>query len=173
MNICSLMSRNNRGTRLALASASLLTGLMAFALPWGTAGLAAPGSTTTTPPAAATGQATPGQASLALPQAVVQCKGAHALCNASIDCLRSGKDKALCPCWNVNETHLVLTEKIQDELVRKETQRRCTQGSPCGLDDAPVCRVIREGRYRVDKVTYPGVSTFSYRGWCQTFRPVG
>ncbi|MFN6134459.1 MAG: hypothetical protein ACK46L_16425 [Synechococcaceae cyanobacterium] len=103
---------------------------------------------------------------------MVECRGAHALCKASIDCQRQGTSKALCPCWNVNEPHLVQTEKIQDELVRLETQRRCTKGSPCAIDEAPVCRVIREGRYRVDKVTYPGVSTFSYRGWCQTFRPV-
>lgn len=123
-------------------------------------------------PLASTGLARAQSAAPAIPQAVVECRGAHALCNASIDCQRQGLSKALCPCWNVNEPHLVQTEKIQDELVRLETRNRCTQGSPCGIDEAPVCRVIREGRYRVDRITYPGVSTFSYRGWCQTFRPV-
>jgi hypothetical protein len=132
-----------------------LAGLIAMGLPWASPVLAGP---LPVPPET--------------PQAVVECLGAHALCNASIDCQRQGTSKALCPCWNVNERHLVQTEKIQDELVRLETQRRCSKGSPCGVDEAPVCRVIREGRYRVDKVTYPGVSTFSYRGWCQTFRPV-
>ncbi|MFN7900952.1 MAG: hypothetical protein ACK5N0_15085 [Synechococcaceae cyanobacterium] len=166
-----------RPSRRDLSASPLLAGVLAIALPWAPPAQAFPqGEGLAAAPAGAPTQpqppAEPPLESAAIPQAVVQCKGAHALCNASIDCQRQGKDKALCPCWNVNETHLVLTSKIQDALVRQETQRRCTQGSPCGLEEAPVCRVIREGHYRVDKVTYPGVSTFSYRGWCQTFRPV-
>lgn len=137
------------------AKAPWLAGLMVLALPLASSGLV---------------KAQP--AAPAIPQAVVECRGAHALCNASIDCQRQGKSKALCPCWNVNEPHLVQTEKIQDELARLETRRRCTKATPCAIDEAPICRVIQEGRYRVDKVTYPGVSTFSYRGWCQTFRPI-
>jgi hypothetical protein len=93
------------------AKAPVLTGLMAMGLLWASPVLAGP------QPAAP-----------AIPQAVVECRGAHALCKASIDCQRQGTSKALCPCWNVNEPHLVQTEKIQDELVRLETQRRCTQG---------------------------------------------
>jgi hypothetical protein len=67
---------------------------------------------------------------------------------------------------------VVQTAKIQDNKAREATQKRCTTATPCGVDEAPICRVIRNGTYTVDGVTYPGVSTFSWRGWCQTFRPV-
>jgi hypothetical protein len=66
----------------------------------------------------------------------------------------------------------VRAKKIQDELVRLETQRRCTKGAPCAIDQAPSWRVMREDRDRVNEVTYPGVSCFSYLGWCQTLQPV-
>jgi hypothetical protein len=72
----------------------------------------------------------------------------------------------------VEEPHVVQTSKIEDLQARRDTLSRCTTATPCGIDEAPICRVIREGRYTVRRVTYPAVSTFSYRGWCQTFRPV-
>jgi hypothetical protein len=68
--------------------------------------------------------------------------------------------------------HLVQTNKIQDKRAQRETLRRCTTATPCGLDEAPIRQVIRDGAYTVRRVTYPAVSTFPYRGWCHTFRPV-
>jgi hypothetical protein len=125
---------------------------------------AVPDAVSASPAAAAPGSS--------VPQPVVECLGTHALCNATTDCRRTGPKTADCSCWRVAEPHLVQTAKIQDSKVQEETRKRCTIATPCGVDEAPICRVIRNGTYTVRQVTYPGVSTFSYRGWCQTFRPV-
>lgn len=115
-----------------------------------------------------------GQGSGAAPEEFVVCTGWHALCSASPDCRPRG-DKADCDCMRVNETHIVLTSEIQDPEFKSQTLARCTEGSPCRVDQAPVCTAIREGRYRVDGVEQRWVSTYSYRGWCsllaQTFVP--
>jgi hypothetical protein len=104
------------------------------------------------------------------PQNTVECTGWHALCDASTDCKVNG-DTANCDCWRVSETHIVVTSKIQDTAVQRMTQSECTSAHPCGVDQAPVCKAIKSGRYRVDKVKYEWVSTYSYRGWCETFKP--
>lgn len=65
-----------------------------------------------------------------------------------------------------NETHVVLTDEIQDVAVKRLTQTRCTNKHPCDVDHAPVCKAIKSGQYEVDKVKYDWVSTYSYRGWC-------
>lgn len=103
-------------------------------------------------------------------QPSVVCTGWHALCDAADDCEVYG-DEANCACWPVKEHHIVETSKIQDLKVKWETQRRCTIAHPCGVDEAPVCRAIRRGQFTVDHVTYEWVSTYSYLGWCTTFRP--
>jgi hypothetical protein len=101
----------------------------------------------------------------AAPEQFVVCTGWHALCSASPDCRQRG-DKADCDCMRVNETHIVLTDAIQDPELKIQTLAQCTEGSPCGVDQAPVCSAIRERRYRVGGVEQEWVSTFSYRGWC-------
>jgi hypothetical protein len=100
-----------------------------------------------------------------LPQDFVVCTGWHALCSASTDCKMNG-DKADCDCFRVNETHIVETSEIQDAEIKRLTQANCTDGHRCDVDQAPVCRNIKYGHYKVDSVTSAWVSTFSYRGWC-------
>lgn len=99
------------------------------------------------------------------PQDMVVCTGWHALCTASPDCRMNG-DKADCDCMRVNETHIVLTSEIQDPPVKLQTLAECTTKHPCAVDQAPICKVIEQGRYKVDNTKYRWVSTFSYRGWC-------
>jgi hypothetical protein len=99
------------------------------------------------------------------PQDFVVCTGWHALCSASPDCKMSG-DKAYCDCMRVNETHIVATSEIQDTAVKRLTQANCTNGQACDVDQAPVCKAIKDGQYKVDHIKYDWVSTYSYRGWC-------
>ena len=106
-----------------------------------------------------------GQVGHDVPQEFVVCTGWHALCSASPDCTMNG-DKANCDCLRVNETHIVDTTGIQDAAVKRLTQAKCTAEHPCGVDQAPVCKAIKYGKYKVDNVKYDWVSTFSYRGWC-------
>lgn len=99
------------------------------------------------------------------PEGFVVCSGWHALCSASPDCKMNG-DKADCDCMRVNETHIVETSAIHNLVVKRQTLTKCTQQHPCKLDQAPVCKTIRDGKYEVDRVKYNWVSTYSYRGWC-------
>ena len=98
-------------------------------------------------------------------QTFVACTGWHALCSASTNCKVSG-GKANCDCLRVDETHLVEISEIQDTAAKRLTLAQCTDEHPCELDQAPVCKAIQEGQYRVDDVKYDWVSTYSYRGWC-------
>lgn len=106
------------------------------------------------------------------PQPFVVCAGWHAYCPA-MDCRLDGR-AADCDCYRVDEAHIVETASIQDAVVGRLTEARCTAGHPCAVDEAPVCAAIRDGRYRVDGVRYRWVSTYSYRGWCSLLqrRPV-
>lgn len=99
------------------------------------------------------------------PQLVVVCTGWHALCSASPDCRMNG-DRADCDCLRVNENHIVMTGEIQDPEVKLLTLAKCTAKHPCDVDEAPVCKAIRSGEYKVQDVKYKWVSTFSYRAWC-------
>lgn len=99
------------------------------------------------------------------PQGLVVCTGWHALCSASTDCQMDG-DKATCDCLRVNEPHIVLTTEIQDAAVKRLTQEKCTNKHPCDVDQAPICKAIKAGQYKVGNVKYDWVSTYSYRGWC-------
>ncbi len=103
--------------------------------------------------------------SIVEPQLFVECTGWHALCSASTDCQMHG-DTADCDCLRVKENHIVETDAIQDIAIKLMTQAQCTNRHPCALDDAPVCKAIQYGKYKVDHVPYDWVSTFSYRGWC-------
>lgn len=100
-----------------------------------------------------------------VPQDFVVCTGWHALCTESTDCQRDG-DIANCDCLRVNETHIVETSEIQDPVAKRRTLAKCTNEHPCSVDDAPVCKAIKYGQYRVGHVKYDWVSTYSYRGWC-------
>lgn len=104
------------------------------------------------------------------PQDLVVCTGWHALCSGSTDCQVNG-DRVDCDCWRVNETHIVETSEIQDLAIKRLTETRCTNRHPCEIDEAPVCEAIRDGRYAVENVEYDWVSTFSYRGWCELYKP--
>lgn len=99
------------------------------------------------------------------PQDFVVCTGWHALCSESLDCQLNG-DKAQCNCARVNETHIIATSEIQDAAAKRRTLSRCTHEHPCEVDQAPVCKTVKSGRYEVDQVRYDWVSTYSYRGWC-------
>ena len=99
------------------------------------------------------------------PQELVVCTGWHALCSASTDCKVNG-DKADCDCFSVDETHIVETSEIQDRAIKRLTEAKCTSEHPCDVDQAPVCKAIKNGKYSVDNVKYDWVSTYSYRGWC-------
>lgn len=116
---------------------------------------------------AETGERTHGSAHQLVdaPEDFVVCTGWHALCSASPDCKMNG-DKADCDCLRVNETHIVATSEIQDPEVKRLTLARCTKEHACDVDQAPVCKAIKEGQYKVDNVKYDWVSTYSYRGWC-------
>lgn len=105
-----------------------------------------------------------------VPQLSVECSGWHALCNATTDCRLNG-NQADCDCWRVKEIHIVVPSAIQDRNLKKLTQKKCTILHPCTIDEAPVCKAIQSGQYKVDGVKYDWVSTFSYRGWCSTFKP--
>jgi hypothetical protein len=107
------------------------------------------------------------------PQDFVVCTGWHALCTESFDCrMNENKDKADCDCMRVSETHIVDTASIQDIAVKRMTQAECTYKHPCDVDQAPVCKAIKSGRYEVNKVKYEWVSTFSYRGWCELLKNI-
>lgn len=108
--------------------------------------------------------------SVVVPQLLVVCTGWHALCSATTDCQLNG-DGADCDCWKVNENHIVETSEIQDVAIKHLTEARCTNKRPCDVDEAPVCKAIQDGRYEVESVKYQWVSTFSYRGWCDFYRP--
>ncbi len=108
---------------------------------------------------------------IGVPQEFVVCTGWHALCTASTDCQMNG-DKANCDCLRVNETYIVETSAIQDTAVKRLTQAKCTNEHPCDVDQAPVCKAIKHGQYKVDNVKYDWVSTFSYRGWCSLLKLV-
>ena len=97
------------------------------------------------------------------PQEFVVCTGWHALCTESTDCKMNG-DMADCDCFRVNETHIVETDAIQDPAVKRQTLDKCTNKHPCDIDQAPVCKAIKYGQYKVNKVKYDWVSTYSYRG---------
>jgi hypothetical protein len=99
------------------------------------------------------------------PEELVVCSGWHALCSASPDCKMYG-EMADCDCLRVNELHIVATSEIQDVRVKRQTLVKCTKKHPCGPDQAPVCKAIRNGTYEVNHVKYDWVSTYSYRGWC-------
>lgn len=99
------------------------------------------------------------------PQDFVVCTGWHALCTASPDCKMNGAT-ADCDCMRVNETHIVATAEIQDAAVKILTLAECTNERPCDVDQAPVCKAIRDGSFKVDGVEYKWISTYSYRGWC-------
>lgn len=104
---------------------------------------------------------------LNVPQDFVVCTGWHALCSASPDCkMNSDKTQAYCDCMRVNETHIVATSEIRDAPVKHLTQAKCTTHDPCDVDEAPICKAINSGQYKVDDVKYEWVSTYSYRGWC-------
>jgi hypothetical protein len=81
-------------------------------------------------------------------------------------------DKADCDCLRVNETHIVATTEIQDTAVKRLTEVKCTNAHPCAVDQAPVCKSIKDGQYEVDHVKYEWVSTYSYRGWCGLLKNV-
>jgi len=100
-----------------------------------------------------------------VPQYFVVCTGWHALCTDSTDCQRIG-NMADCDCFRVNETHIVATSEIQDPVAKRRTLAKCTNKHPCDVDQAPVCKAIKYGQYKVDHVKYDWVSTYSYRGWC-------
>lgn len=102
---------------------------------------------------------------VAVPQGFVVCTGWHALCTSSPDCKING-DKADCDCLRVNESHIVATSEIQDLPLKRRTLAKCTIDHPCDVDEAPVCKAIKNGQYQVDHVKYDWVSTYSYRGWC-------
>lgn len=104
-------------------------------------------------------------ANVKTPEDFVVCTGWHALCSSSPDCKMNG-EKADCDCMRVNEPHIVATGEIQDPLVKRLTLARCTKKHPCAVDQAPVCKAIKYGSYKVDHVKYKWVSTYSYRGWC-------
>ena len=108
--------------------------------------------------------------SAVVPQLAVACTGWHALCSASTDC-QVNSEGVDCDCWRVNETHIVETSEIQDIKVKRLTEARCTNKHPCDVDEAPVCAAIQDGRYEVEGIKYPWVSTFSYRGWCGFYEP--
>lgn len=55
----------------------------------------------------------------------------------------------------IANNRLVATSGIQDPAVKRMTELRCTNKHPYGLDEAPVCSVIRVGEYEVDGVRYP------------------
>lgn len=105
----------------------------------------------------------------AMPQAFVVCTGWHALCTASHDCKMNGA-RADCDCLRVDEHHIVATGEIQDAAVKQRTEAECTDGHPCAVDEAPVCKAIASAQYEVDDVKYPWVSTYSYRGWCDVLK---
>lgn len=108
-----------------------------------------------------------------VPQDLVVCTGWHALCSIATDCRVKG-DTADCDCLQVNETHIVMTGEIQDPVAKRLTLGKCTVAHPCDVDEAPVCKAIADGKYRVSGVRYDWVSTYSYRGWCGVlpkFRP--
>ena len=125
----------------------------------------------TTGPIARAGDATERSTAnvVASAQDFVVCTGWHALCSASPDCRMKG-DKAECDCMRVDETHIVATSEIQDVAVKRLTQTSCTDQQPCDVDQAPVCKAIKTGQYRVDNVRYDWVSTYSYRGWCSLLK---
>lgn len=133
--------------------------------------LAAAGCDTTTDPMVETGEvmARRGDGVAGVAQDFVVCTGWHALCSASPDCRMKG-DKADCDCMRVNETHIVATAEIQDPAVGRLTRSTCTNQHPCDVDQAPVCKAIKTGQYRVDDVKYDWVSTYSYRGWCSLLK---
>jgi hypothetical protein len=92
------------------------------------------------------------QNSIDVPQGFVVCTGWHALCTVT-DCRLNG-DKANCDCFRVNETHIVETTAIQDNWIKRLTQTKCTNGHPCNIDEAPACKAIKYGDYKVDNVKY-------------------
>jgi hypothetical protein len=104
-------------------------------------------------------------------QTTVVCRGWHALCDFATDCEVVGS-QANCACWKVQEPYIIETKKIQDPTVKYWTQAVCTTSQPCDVDEAPVCKMIKLGQFKVKGVKYPWVSTFSYRGWCENWNPV-
>lgn len=56
--------------------------------------------------------------------------------------------------------------------VKQETLETCTASHPCAPGDAPVCKAIKDGTFTVDGEKYQWVSTYSYRGWCENWKPV-
>lgn len=104
-----------------------------------------------------------------VPEDFVVCTGWHALCSSAPDCKMNG-EKANCDCARVNETHIVATNEIQDLLAKRLTLARCTTIHPCAVDEAPVCKAIKSGRYQVNHVKYKFISTYSYRGWCDILK---
>ena len=105
------------------------------------------------------------------PQGAIQCTGWHALCSLATDC-RVIDGVAYCDCWKVNEPYVVITADIQDLQVKADTEKACTSVHPCEMDEAPVCKAIKDGTFTVDGIKYEWVSTYSYRGWCDNWNPV-
>ena len=97
-----------------------------------------------------------------MPTARVVCDGKHVVCTMAA-CTIDAHDRAACRCWIVNGTNVVSTDEIQNATVRKATQARCTDATPCGVDEAPVCEAVHEARGMV--------STFSWTDWCRRAAP--
>lgn len=105
------------------------------------------------------------------PQGSVVCTGWHALCSLATDCKMVSDTQANCNCWKVNEQHVVVTADITDQDARTATLAACTSATPCDVDEAPVCGIIKSGDYTVNEVKYKWISTYSYRGWCKNWKP--
>jgi hypothetical protein len=105
-------------------------------------------------------------------QGTVECTGWHALCSLATDCKVVNEEHADCPCWQVNEQYVVVTADISNPDIKEETQSGCTSAHPCAVDESPVCQAIKSGNYTVDGHRYEWVSTYSYRGWCENWKPV-
>eukprot|EP00121_Abeoforma_whisleri_P014731 Awhi_evm1s13588 len=88
-------------------------------------------------------------------QSIVSCKGVHALCAFSTNC-QLKKDKhnkslvANCPCWETTGVNYFIVDAIKDKPLLTATKAKCTETSPCGLNEAPICKAMRDGTVPID-----------------------
>ena len=82
----------------------------------------------------------------------------YALCAYANCTMNDDLQTANCPCYSVQGSSLARIDLIPDNQIRQATIDKCTNGTSCTNNDAPICEAISDGRL------WPGadaVSTFS------------
>ncbi len=101
------------------------------------------------------------------PQLLVQCTGVHALC-----IFAASEADGTCNCKTYDSLYQIATAIIKNETIRDATRSYCTFGSPCGINEAPICQAILNNEYYVNEQLSQVASTYSWDSFCERAWPI-